>query len=335
MLSFLTIICVIGVFVTRKQAIGNEVVMNMPAEVVFFLTERCNMKCSFCRGWEFQRKSNAPDMTIGVIKDTLDVFKTIQSVRLGGLSEPLVHPDLPEIIRYVKNRNKPMGMSTNGLYVMRRRQEIPWGYLSSLSFSLNEIDADRHYVQAGVTGFDDVVEGLKFLLSIRPQMQVSFVIEQKNMERIPNYLQFAHEKNIKQVVFFGIIGGHSVGNKAIEDFRSRALFMDDGSLGKIRKKVARNRQRYSNVQNITWPIQLSRKGITKKCGVVSLQISVDGAGNIAACCRGPGPIPRYGNISDGASSWDSPEIVEFRRRVLSSNSDERPTQCRLCHESRR
>jgi hypothetical protein len=61
-----------------------------------------------------------------------------------------------------------------------------------------------------------------------------------------------------------------------------------------------------------------------QCKQLRTTLIVDGAGDIATCCRGAGPRAELGNIlRDGARAWWSPAAEALRHT--------RPAKCRFCN----
>lgn len=74
-------------------------------------TNACNLRCSFCptfMPWN-ERKTGLMDLDLIDRVDWSQTFYT--ELQFGG--EPLIHPDLPEIIQRVKAKGVRVGFSTN------------------------------------------------------------------------------------------------------------------------------------------------------------------------------------------------------------------------------
>ena len=57
-------------------------------------------------------------------------------------------------------------------------------------------------------------------------------------------------------------------------------------------------------------------------------VAVDGNGDMAVCCRGPGPRPEMGNISGGLEAWRGGAMEKLRARVY--DPERKPEKCLLC-----
>ena len=79
---------------------------------------RCNLACSYCNEFDSFSKPVSPDLMFGRI-DRLAEFGTSIITISGG--EPLLHPELDEIIRHIRRRGMIAGMITNGYLLTAER----------------------------------------------------------------------------------------------------------------------------------------------------------------------------------------------------------------------
>ena len=98
-----------------RFAIG--VLRRRPFQVLLQVTNRCNMQCSFCDFWP-NGVAPGEELTVGGFRrdssDELSELGTFLVSIEGG--EPLVRPDLVEIVRIFARRHIPL-LYTNGWYV--------------------------------------------------------------------------------------------------------------------------------------------------------------------------------------------------------------------------
>lgn len=81
-------------------------------------TRRCNLSCSYCNEYDDSSKPVPVDAMFRRIDMLASLGTTIISMS-GG--EPLLHPDLDELIRRVRSRGCISGMITNGYLLMPDR----------------------------------------------------------------------------------------------------------------------------------------------------------------------------------------------------------------------
>jgi len=115
-----------------------------PSSVLLEVTNRCNMQCAFCGFWS---RAAPPDEEL-----TLDEYRRVEE-ELSGLNtflvsieggEPLLRPDLVEIVRVFGARHLPI-LYTNGWRVDERvAAELFGAGLVQVGVSIDFPDAERH-----------------------------------------------------------------------------------------------------------------------------------------------------------------------------------------------
>src|SRR5712691_588115 len=116
-----------------------------PVEAQLIVTRRCNLSCGYCT--EYDKVSEF--IPLEVLKrriDALHRLRVINIAMLGG--EPLMHPDLPEIVAYA-NRRAQVSVTTNGFLL---NEELIHRFnavgLANLEVSVDAVRADRTgYIQ--------------------------------------------------------------------------------------------------------------------------------------------------------------------------------------------
>src|SRR6266446_4761803 len=81
---------------------------------------RCNLACTYCN--EFDDFSKP--VPLEEMKKRLDALADMGTsiVTISG-GEPLMHPDLDEVIQHIRRRGMIAGMITNGFYLNKERIE--------------------------------------------------------------------------------------------------------------------------------------------------------------------------------------------------------------------
>src|SRR6266446_10078713 len=110
-----------------------------PISVNLEVTKRCNAKCDFCDYWKTTKEN--------VIDDYGPIVKKIDPMMItitGG--EPMLRPDLPEIVRKIK-KSVPvsyLAMITNGaLLTLDKAKELREAGMNQISVSV-DLDEERH-----------------------------------------------------------------------------------------------------------------------------------------------------------------------------------------------
>jgi molybdenum cofactor biosynthesis enzyme MoaA len=116
-----------------------------PLEAQLIVTRRCNLSCGYCT--EYDKVSEfVPLETLKQRIDAIHRLDVVNVALLGG--EPLMHPDLPEIVAYA-DRRAQVSVTTNGFLLteglIRRLNDAG---LANMEVSIDALGADRtSYIQ--------------------------------------------------------------------------------------------------------------------------------------------------------------------------------------------
>jgi len=108
-----------------------------PYAAHLYVTERCNLACQYCSEYD----NTLPHPKTGDLKKWMKKIKELGVLRLGLQGgEPLLHPDIVELVRYSKNLGfHEVGMSSNGFPLNRK---MIWE-LDSAGLDKLQISVDR------------------------------------------------------------------------------------------------------------------------------------------------------------------------------------------------
>ncbi len=129
------------------------------------VTERCNLRCSYCRPPYGSPAPESPaetsDEDILSLLSAIDEVRTIRKLRLTG-GEPLVRPGLPELIRKIR-RILPaaeLGLTTNGTLLSRCASRLRTAGLASINISLDTVAPASFTALTGGGELGSVLEGI-------------------------------------------------------------------------------------------------------------------------------------------------------------------------------
>ena len=95
--------------------------MKKYSRVYVEITNVCNRNCSFCPGTKRKREFITPDNFKTVCKKLLGVT---DYVYLHVMGEPLLHPELPALIRIASDMGLKVAITTNGTLLSSVGQSI-------------------------------------------------------------------------------------------------------------------------------------------------------------------------------------------------------------------
>src|SRR2546428_5934773 len=104
-------------------------------------TRRCNLACTYCN--EFDDFSSP--VPLAEMKKRLDILADMGTsiITISG-GEPLLHPELDDIIRHIRRRGMIAGMITNGFLLTQKRiEELNRAGLEHLQISIDNTMPDE------------------------------------------------------------------------------------------------------------------------------------------------------------------------------------------------
>ncbi|MGF1533524.1 MAG: radical SAM protein [Bernardetiaceae bacterium] len=147
----------------------------------YYLTYRCNARCSFCDIWERPSPFVRPE----------DVLQNLHDLRRLGVKvidftggEPLLHPQIPDFLREAKNLGFITTLTTNAMRYLRMAHSLQ-GQVDMLHFSLDAADAHTHDTLRGVPCFDSVMESIAVARSLGERPDILFTVSDQNMDELP------------------------------------------------------------------------------------------------------------------------------------------------------
>jgi MoaA/NifB/PqqE/SkfB family radical SAM enzyme len=136
----------IGTTVSRKARSAREFARGIldtahPLLVQMIPIRRCNIDCGYCN--EYDKVS--PPVPTDVMKRRIDKLKELgTSVVAFSGGEPMLHPDLDDLIRYIRQHGMMAGLITNGYFLVPKRiEELNEAGLDFLQISIDNIEPDE------------------------------------------------------------------------------------------------------------------------------------------------------------------------------------------------
>ena len=190
------------------------------SQIYFYLTEGCNLRCRHC--WiapKYQTEGNRyPALDLDLFKSIIGQAKPLglTGVKLTG-GEPLLHPQIKEILEYIQTQELRLTVETNGvLCTPELAEKMAVCKDPFVSVSLDGADAETHEWVRGVEGcFNKATEGIRHLVTVgmRPQIIMSLMRHNKDqMERMVRLAERIGAGSVK----FNIVQPTARGEKIYE-----------------------------------------------------------------------------------------------------------------------
>ncbi len=174
--------------------------------IYFYLTEGCNLACRHC--WiapKYQAGStvypSVPyELFVSIVKQAKPLG--LGSVKLTG-GEPLLHPNIVEILRFIRAEELGLTIETNGLLCTPEIvEEIRQCKNPFVSVSVDGACAETHEWVRGVEGsFEMALTGIRNLVAAGFKPQIIMSIMRRNLNEIEELVALAEEIGAGSVKF--------------------------------------------------------------------------------------------------------------------------------------
>ncbi|MBF0131595.1 MAG: radical SAM protein [Magnetococcales bacterium] len=155
-----------------------------PVFLSLYITNRCNLKCSYCFVVDprFSKEFLRMQLSLGEIKEIVDEFYAMgmrMIFMLGG--EPLVHKEIGPIIEHIVNKGIYLQVVTNGQLIERRLESLR--RVHGLCVSLDGLDEATDVIRgAGV--YEKALQGIRVAVANRIPTRVHAVLTRNNLHHI-------------------------------------------------------------------------------------------------------------------------------------------------------
>jgi len=174
--------------------------------VVWNTTRRCNLKCRHCYS-ESQNKMYDGEMsTVEAVSfiDGLADFGVPVLLFSGG--EPIMRPDLFELVAHARSRQIRAVISTNGTLINDSvALKLHDAGLSYVGVSLDGLSA-RHDEFRGVQGaFDRALQSIRACRDAGVKVGLRFTITRENADQIPGIFELIEQEKIPRICFYHLV----------------------------------------------------------------------------------------------------------------------------------
>ncbi|MGB4680098.1 radical SAM protein, partial [Methanothrix sp.] len=172
--------------------------------IAWELTAACNLSCQYCRA------SASPEPDRGEL-GTDEAMRFVESIAplqpmliLSG-GEPLLRPDLFEIIRHAVSLGIRVSLASNGtLITPELAQMIAASGVSRVSISLDGAGAAEHDLVRGQGSFERSMRGIENLRGL-VDFQINFTVSRKSQSGITEIFDLAESLGAAALHFFFLV----------------------------------------------------------------------------------------------------------------------------------
>lgn len=172
------------------------------------LTSRCQLKCVMCPRTVFSKEWENGDVPLSVYEKISKYFHLVKNVHLQGWGEPLLHPNLFDMVQMAKAKGCKASLTTNGALLTHNisGKLIKKG-LDTLAISIAGASKKTHESIRCGSHFEQVIDNIKTLSDLKakmgsktPKLILSFLMTKMNIKELPEAMSLAKDLGINEFV---------------------------------------------------------------------------------------------------------------------------------------
>lgn len=184
----------------------NGAAVGMGPVIAWNITRTCNLKCVHCYS-DSDAKQYSNELSTAEALQFIDdcaAFKVPVLLFSGG--EPLIRPDVFELVKHAKERGIRTTFSTNGTLIDRKTalkmKEMGVGYVGISLDGLGEAN-DRFRGQQGA--FAAALTGIRHCLAVGQRVGLRFTINRYNYADLAGIFDLIEREQIPRVCFYHLV----------------------------------------------------------------------------------------------------------------------------------
>jgi MoaA/NifB/PqqE/SkfB family radical SAM enzyme len=289
-----------------------------PFQVLVQVTNRCNMRCSFCDFWP-NAAPKQQELTLRDFERVADELSELGCflVSIEG-GEPLIRQDLEQIVRTFARRHLP-ALFTNGWYVEPERARALFDAgLVHASVSIDYATPELHDQKRGLRGATERAwRALEALRDAAPrggkQVHVMTVLMHSNQHELEPLLQQSAQRGV----------GHQFTLLATDGFR-RGLGVDRLPGPEVSEALTGLYQRYPHLRFFSDYFRnlghFLRGERLPTCRAGTQSFNIDHVGNVSPCIE---------RIDESVGNVKQSSVVELHARLAARQPE--VSRCQRCY----
>jgi MoaA/NifB/PqqE/SkfB family radical SAM enzyme len=170
------------------------------------VTNRCNLLCETCPR-TFEALEPPADMSWDLFTRIVDQAPNLKRAVLHGVGEPMLVPELPRMIGYLKQRGVYVLFNTNGTLLREKRfRDLIDSGLDELRVSLDAADAASYAQVRGRPFFDRIVRDVRRMREYQdekdvrhPRISLWLTGLKETIQQLPDFVRLAASMHVREV----------------------------------------------------------------------------------------------------------------------------------------
>jgi len=324
-----------------------------PENLQVDITTSCNLRCKMCPRYVLDESEQNRSVSLEEFKKIIDDIEP-GSVNLAATGESFVHPEFFEMVRYAKNKNGAVAItSSNFTYVTPEMiKKIVASGLDILKVSIDSPDPATYKAIRGQDFLSKAVENIKLLNtakkaagSSKPSLRIDYVVMRENLRQMKAMIDLARElgadavlfrlldtSRVEETVKQGLLGGLEP-EEIEKEMRGTLAYAQKTGVKTNLPEILEN----TDYINISCGKDASRPLERGVCLLPWLQMFISVSGDASPCCSlypsGKLEEGGIGNIFAGGteSVWNGEKMKALRKLFKAKKNYEVFRACRKCN----
>ncbi len=277
-----------------------------PLTLLLLVNRGCNLRCVFCDLWD--KPENMPLPKVLELLTEARQIGTRTLVLTGG--EPLLHPQLPQIIAAARSQGMDVNLTSNGTLLDRHYDRLVQAGLQSISFSLDGLPETHDRLRGQKGAWARTWKALVHAVHDKKlDCCVYFVVTRENVRELVPLWEQVRSLGVR-FDFWPVNDAPDLYLRSADD--KAAWTAAVAHIARHDRDVARRAHYYAEGLNY----HAGEKGPVRCLGLVD-QYGVTYDGSLLPCCVWGGDGLKVGNVFDTPLSqlWSSPEVQQHREKL--------------------
>ena len=334
-------------FSAAPEEVTTEIVP-LPRELYLESTNRCNELCDQCPRTHLGREADR-DLSLDEVIRITDQIPALERVVLHGLGEPMLNPQLPDIVAHLRGRGAYVLFNSNATALSERMgRALIEARLNELRVSLDGARPETYARVRGVNAkaLPKIIRNLAAFTRMRdelgatlPRLSFWFTAMRENLPELPRLVEIALETGVREIYVQRLIYfGEGLAREEQALFR-RARDEEVEIIAETGRRCAEHGIAFQATGSTT-PVEYISQGAEETrrpwggCQRPRKLAYITATGNVFSCCfapfhPGPSATRVLGNVFEHpfAEIWNGPRYQAFRAAF---DSDRPWDQCAGC-----
>ncbi len=308
----------------------------LPDHVEIEATTRCNATCGTCSRSSLHPDNLKNDLLPSTLDNILSTLPNLKTVRLIGLGETFLHPDIENILKKLKEKSINIWIITNGSLLLDEKvRRLIHKYIHEVAVSIDSTDPEEFALirPMGKIGLEEVLSGMRILLEERNRGDSNVIIgihnttTEMNYRNLPSLGSLCIDLDVDYLAI-GFVENWLV--RGDPDYQPTADRIHKSllKLPEIRKAITKQQWRLA-LRGIMVGYKIPKRRIGK-CQWPYRAVHITAEGHVTPCCTRTQPSHGMFNINtdDFAQHWNGPEYQALR--LAHMNKDALNPMCGSC-----